>query len=116
MFESDMTTYIDELRVSIDGAAIPFRLYSVGGTKNLALGPVNTYACDISAFAGESNVTLTFEKLIHDPTNPIDTGIVDLDAIQFSSIVVPEPSSLLLLAIAFVSVAAYWWRFRARAS
>jgi hypothetical protein len=102
MFQSDMTRYINELQVSLNGVVVPFTLYSVGGTVNPSYGPVNTYACDISAFAGDTDVTLKFEKLVHDPLNPSSHGIVDLDNIQFSSTVVPEPSTLALLTIAAV--------------
>ena len=100
MFQSDMTQYINELQVSLNGVVVPFTLYSVGGTVNPSYGPVNTYACDISAFAGDTDVTLEFEKLVHDPLNPSSHGIVDLDNIQFSPTVVPEPSTLALLIIA----------------
>jgi hypothetical protein len=99
-FLSDTSTYIDELQVSINGAVIPFALYSTGNTVNPAWGSVNTYVCDISAFSGATNATLEFEKLVRDPANPAMHGIVDLDAIRFSSIVVPEPTTLALLTIA----------------
>jgi hypothetical protein len=102
MFKCDITEYISELQVSLNGTVVPFELYSVGTTVNPGYGPVNTYACDISAFAGDTDVTLKFEKLVHDPLNPGSHGIVDLDGIQFSSTVVPEPSTLALLTIAAV--------------
>jgi len=76
MFGSDMSDYINELQVSINGAVVPFTLYSVGGTVNSSWGPVKTYACDISAFAGDTDVTLKFEKLVHDPIHIYNHGFV----------------------------------------
>jgi hypothetical protein len=113
MFKSDISVYINELRVSLNCNVIPFTHYAVGGTVNSGWGPVNTYACNISAFAGEPDVTLKFEKLVHDPLHP-NSGIVDLDAITFSTIFVPEPSTIALLAMGIVSLAGYRWRRRNR--
>jgi hypothetical protein len=55
MFSSDTSDYIKELQVSINGAVLPIMLYSTGDTVNVgwpAFGPVKTYACDITAYAG----------------------------------------------------------------
>jgi hypothetical protein len=38
--------------------------------------------------------------------------MADLDAIQFSTIVVPEPSALILLAAALLSLVGYFWKRR----
>ena len=112
MFESDISTYVNELQVSINAVVIPFALYSVDGTVNSSFGPVKTYICDISSFAGETDAVLEFDKLVHDTTHPYNHGMVDLDAIRFSSIVAPEPSSLVLLVIGILSLAGYCWRRR----
>ena len=92
-------------------------LYSVGGTVNSGymFGPVETWIGDISAFTGSANVELQFEKLVHnDPSD--NSGYVNLDAITFSPIVVPEPSSLVLLAVVLLPLAGYCWRRRNRAT
>jgi hypothetical protein len=88
--------------VSLNGTVIPFSLYSVGGVDSNGAA-LDTYACNISAFAGHTDVTLEFEKLVHDPANKGNHGMVDLDAIQFSSISTPEPSTIVLLAISILS-------------
>jgi hypothetical protein len=105
MFKSDMTTYINELQVSINGTVIPFTLYSTAGTVNSSYGPVRTYICDVSAYADET-VTLEFEKRVHDVTHP-NQGIVDLDAIAFSTTPAPEPSSLVLLVVGVLTLFGY---------
>ncbi len=108
MFVSDTPPYIaNDLFVSLNGTVLPFTLYSTGGTINANWGPLETYACDVSAFAGQANVALKFT------TAALDCGyMVDLDAIQFSTIVVPEPSALVLLGVAILTLAGYRWRFR----
>ena len=95
MFETDMTACLDRFVVSLNGTVIPMRPYSEGVAVNSAWGPIETFIGDISAFTNQQDVELRFTVL----ANPYDSGIVDLDAIQFSSIVVPEPSSLVLLAV-----------------
>ncbi len=97
--------------MSLNGVVVPFTLYSTGGTVNSLYGAVKTYILDVSAYAGET-VTLEFEKMVHDPTNPGSHGIVDLDGIAFSTFVVPEPSSLILLAVGVLSLAGYCRRRR----
>ena len=71
---------------------------------NPGFGPIETYFANISTFAGEDDVVLKFDAAPGSET--------DLDAIQFSTIV-PEPSSLALLAIGILSLGGYVWR-RAR--
>lgn len=110
MFKTDMAQYIDRLVVSLNGTAIPMRLYSVDDTVNSSWGPIKTYIGDISAFSDQQDVELRFTKLVQDPSHPYNYGVIDLDDIQFSTIVVPEPSSLLLLAIALIPLAGYCWR------
>ena len=103
LFESDNYNALGDqpLLVSLNGTPLSTSLYSVGGTVNSNWGPVKTYIADISAFSGQSNVTLRFDT-------PGPSGeMVDLDAIQFSS--VPEPSALVLLA-ARLSLISYCWR------
>jgi hypothetical protein len=115
MFKSNTPNYIDELRVSLNGVSLPFVVYSTDGFINpgwLATGPVKTYACDISAFTGTMNATLKFEKLVHDPNDIVWHGLVDLDAITFSTVVVPEPSSLVILAFGLFALATYTRRRR----
>jgi hypothetical protein len=76
--------------LSLNGTVIPTSVYSVGQTVNSLNGPVDTYIGDIRAFSGQQNVLLKFES----------AGYNTLDDIQFSSTVVPEPSTLALLTIA----------------
>jgi hypothetical protein len=106
-FRSDITTYINELQVSIDGTVIPFMLYSTGNVVNPQCGPVNTYICDVSAFAGEAGATLKFEKLVHDPAEPWFGSNVDLDGIAFSTTPAPEPSSLVILGVGLLSLSGF---------
>jgi hypothetical protein len=106
MFCSDWMTFSYSLKVSLNGTVIPFSLYSVGDTVNPSNGPVKTYACDITAFTGMANVELRFTA----------TGWlseVDLDAIKFSPISVPEPSALVLFVVAALAASAYIFRRRA---
>jgi hypothetical protein len=99
MFQSDMTNSLSEMQVSLNGTAIPFSLYSTGSIIN-TWGPVKTYILDISAFTGVTNVELKFST----------SGEVNLDAIQFSTIVVPEPGTLAMLAVGLFGLLAYAWR------
>jgi hypothetical protein len=112
MFSTD---YIQgaNLVVSLNGGPIPMSLYSVGPVINAANGPVETYIGDISAFAGQQDVTLRFETV---PILYPSFGEADLDAIQFSTIVVPEPSALILVGAGLLSLAGYFWKRRAVAS
>ena len=83
------------LAVSLNGTAIPMSVYSVGPVVNPGGGPVKTFIGDISAFSGQQNVELRFE------------GGCMLDEIEFSSIVVPEPASLCLLAFGAIAACVY---------
>ena len=116
MFMTDTPAYLNDLVVSLNGTVIPMQVYSVGGTINSGymFGPVETLAGDISAFAGSTNVELQFEELDNNPLDLANTPYVNLDAITFSPTVVPEPSSLALLAIGLLSLAGYCWRRRNR--
>jgi hypothetical protein len=113
MFKTDMAQYVNRLVVSLNGTAIPMRLYSTDGTVNSSWGPIETFIGDIAAFAGQQDVELRFTKLVQDPSHPYVYGVVDIDAIQFSSIIVPEPSTIALLAVAMLGGIAYVLR-RAR--
>ena len=106
MFSTDTPWYLDHLVVSLNGRTIPMRLYSVGNTVNPSFGPIETFIGDISAFAGQYSVELMFTKLVQDMSNPNVHGMVDLDAIQFSTIIVPEPSTLALLCVAAAGLCA----------
>jgi hypothetical protein len=112
MFSTDMASYVSRLEVSLNGVAMPFTLYSTDGTVNSYWGPVKTYIGDISSFAGLEDVELRFTLKSQYPLNWSDLGAIDLDAIEFSSIVVPEPSSLVLLAVGAIGLLAYARRKR----
>jgi hypothetical protein len=91
--------------VSLDGVTIPTSVHLQGTVTNGGHGPVTTYIGDIRAFSGHQNVELRFES----------AGWSTLDAIQFSSILVPEPSAFALLVGAILGGIAYVLR-RARGS
>jgi hypothetical protein len=112
MFSTDMATYVNHLRVSLNGETLPFTLYAVGDTINPQWGPVKTYACDASRFAGLQGADLRFSLSSRYPPNTIYFDAIDLDAITFSSVVVPEPSSLVILAFGLFALAAYSWQRR----
>jgi hypothetical protein len=107
LFETD-ANYGGEngwLTVSLNGTTLPMSLYAVGRVVDSSLGPVETFVGDVRAFTGQQNVALCF------------TGIGVVDSIQFSSIVVPEPCSLVLLASVLVAAGtacARCWRHPAR--
>jgi hypothetical protein len=105
IFCSDYSYTLDRFAVSLNGTTIPMQLYSVGNTVNPNYGPITTFIGDISAFTGTNDVELRFTKLVQDPFNPYH-GAINLDDIQFSSIVVPEPSSLALLFIIILCISA----------
>jgi hypothetical protein len=86
----------------LNGTVIPTSLYSVGDTVNASHGPVDTYIADIRAFAGQKNVELRFES----------NGWNDLDGIHFSRAIVPEPTTLTLLAVGSFGVFALVLRRR----
>jgi hypothetical protein len=103
---------IARFRVSLNAITIPMYVYSVRDTDSNGRA-VYTYYGDVSAFSGQTNVALKFDKLIQDPNDPSgDHAWVTLDAIQFSTIIVPEPSALVLLGVAILSLAGYFWRRR----
>ncbi len=86
--------YLDDLTVSLNGIEIPMSLYSSRPEINQNHGAVETFVGDIRLFAGQSNVELCI------------TGDGSLDNIRFSSLVVPEPSTLIPLVVAaFVTLA-----------
>ena len=116
VFASDTTLWIDELQVSLGDTVLPFTLDGVGDTVNPKWGPVKWYICDVSAFTGQTDVTLKFEKLVHDPENPANHSGVDLDSIMFLDIIIPEPSSLALVAAAAISLAVFCRRRRNRSA
>ena len=95
LFESDFSAG-GFLTVSLDNTVVATSVLSTGETVNPNFGPIKTYIADVSAFAGQSNVTLEF-----DAANGV---FADLDAISFST--VPEPSSLVLLAVGALSARA----------
>ena len=99
MFSTD-SAWASSLAASLNGTVIPMSLYSVGPVIDSNLGPVETFIGDIRQFTGQGNVELRF------------TGSGGLDAIQFSSIIVPEPSMLVLLSIGILSLAGCCWQRR----
>jgi hypothetical protein len=111
-FESDFITTGGSIVVSLNGIQIPMSLYSVGPVVNANWGPVKTYIGDISAFAGQQDVTLRLEAV---PPAGGQSCNTDLDAIKFSMIPAPEPSTLLLSAIGALITCAYRLRRRAAA-
>ena len=86
------------MTVSLNGTVIPLSLYSVGPVVNSLWGPVDTYIGDIRQFTGQQNVALQF------------TGSGPLDAIQFSPLIVPEPSMLVLLGTSVLLLLGCCWR------
>ena len=108
MFKTDMPQGVNRLVVSLNGTAIPMQLYSTDGTVNPYWGPVETFIGDISAFTGQQNVDLQFTKIDQDPSDPYVFGGVDIDNIQFSPTVVPEPSTLALIVIGVLSAPLYF--------
>ncbi len=114
MFRTDTGVYRDRFLVSLDATPIPMSLYSVDIDNQGAYGPVETYIGDISAFSGQNNVELRFTKVVQDPSNPFHHGLFTVDAIEFSPITVPEPSTVTLLCIATISLLAYVRRRRLR--
>jgi hypothetical protein len=89
--------------LSLNGAVISTSVIDTGSTINQSHGAVEEYAADISDFTGQQNVTLCFES----------TGWNTLDDIEFSSAVVPEPSSPVLLATGVLLLALYLFHRRA---
>ncbi len=87
-----------DLTVSLNGVTV-FTTHAAYPT------PAATYACDVSGFAGQANVEMRFSAWP-------DGGGGEVNAIQFSTIVVPEPSALALLAVALLSLAGYRGAFR----
>jgi PEP-CTERM motif len=90
------------LVVSLNGTTIPMSLYSVGPVIDSNLGPVEMFIGDIRPFTGQQNVELRF------------TGTGPLDDIQFTPMVVPEPSTLVLLTLAVLGTFAHIMRRRRR--
>jgi hypothetical protein len=83
------------LVVLLDGQSLPF--YSISTEDHL-------YGADISAFAGQS-VELKFSALQNLPA----LNFWSLDAIQFSTQVIPEPGTLALSVFGSLIL---FWRFR----
>jgi hypothetical protein len=97
LFETD-NVYGGFLTVSLNGTQLTTSLFSTGQTVNGS--PIETYIARVSAFAGDSDVTLKFD---------VATGVfAELDAISFST--VAEPSSPVLLTVAVLSAGTYVWR------
>jgi hypothetical protein len=91
------------LVVSLNGTTIPMSLYFAGWQINQNHGVVETFIGDIRQFTGQQNVELRF------------TGSGTLDDIQFSSEIVPEPSTLVLFTIGVVTACVYPFRRQRRA-
>jgi hypothetical protein len=92
-----------QLTVSLNGVDV----YTTYATFD---GRTKTFACDVTAFAGQSDVELRFSA------GGASDALFTLDAIQFSPIIVPEPSALVLLGVALLSLAGYGWRCRRKKS
>jgi hypothetical protein len=91
--------------LSLNGTAIVTSVYNVGPIINqlYGAGPVTTFIGDIRAFSGQHDVELRFES----------TSLSTLDAITFSTLMVPEPSTFILLGIGAISLFGFaWWRRR----
>jgi hypothetical protein len=99
------------LVLTLNGTEIPYHLYSTipGGSNGRE---VLTYAADIRAFTGQENVELKFE-LSQIPGWYTTFGAqYSLDNIVFSPKIVPEPSSLILLATSAIGLLISMWRCR----
>lgn len=88
----------------------PFAVSLGGTTLNLTSSPVaghnyRLYQADVSAFAGQTN-ELVFTVFAENPYNNRLRSML-LDDIQFSPDVIPEPSSLSLLAIGIMGLALF---------
>jgi hypothetical protein len=95
MFSTESNCGAGFLVASLNGTAIPMSLYSVGDQINQNHGVVETFIGDIRLFAGQPNVELRF------------TGSGTLDDIQFSSLIAPEPSALVLLVVAALAASVH---------
>ena len=85
----------DPFVVTFDGVTIPLVILS-------SQSGYNVYGGDISQFAGQSG-TLAFTSYTH---------FGYLDAIQFSTQSVPEPSGIALFAVGFGVLCCHSWRLR----
>jgi hypothetical protein len=100
-----------QLSFSVNGTTIPCSALSVQPTYT-------QWAADVSAYAG-SSAQICFTVAAHYPYQDPTTGHVQvgvgLDNISFSSIAVPEPSSLGLAGVGALMLAGRAWRRSPRA-
>jgi hypothetical protein len=93
----DASWNVSALQVTFGGQALPFYALSSGSNYT-------TYGADVSALAGQTG-ELRFTEQPNPP--PSVFTIVFLDNIQFSDVVVPEPSTIGLFALGGLFLG--WW-------
>jgi hypothetical protein len=77
----------------------PFEVYLNGVAINMVSQGGNSYAGDITGFAGT-----TSELKIANTTGANDFRSTDVDNIRFSTVVVPEPSALAILGLGAIAL------------
>jgi hypothetical protein len=100
------------LVLSLNGVTMPTFLDSVSDTPDANNRYVQTYVADIRAFTGQHDVELKFELSAARDWNSTFGARQSLDDIVFLSEAVPEPSSLVLLAVAALATSAFISRRR----
>ncbi len=98
LFDASISGSSPDFEVSFNGQVLPYIFMEAGSNYT-------TYGADISALAGASG-DLRFTE--HPPSSGF--GIVYLDNIQFSSVGIPEPSTLSLFGLGLLGLV--WHRRR----
>jgi hypothetical protein len=93
----------------------PIPMITLNGTSISLLaisqsGGVTTMAGNVSAFAGTTATLTVLCEATTGSTFPANENYFNLDGIQFSSVVVPEPSAIALTALGALLLAFRRWR------